>query len=274
MRSKLLLDQISKAGKLVWTGKDFKYGEINILSNPTFENAIEKALSKDELSPKDEFETTSEFENRKKDFENRKEKEKSNILNSWLGNQSLNLEYNADNEFFNLSINSFLKFQLSVPRSSAKEFKATTKHFNIFFEEKKKKLYIVGAEAGGFSTELNIELTEKILEREREIYRKTISIDNLMFQDFDLPGRMNWDDACTYCKNLRLLGFSDWRLPEIGELKIAYKHKSKFKNIKSEGHWSSTEHNRDKWYSWKLNFSNGNDNSNDQSGSYYVRCVR
>jgi hypothetical protein len=272
MRSKLLLDQISKAGKLVWTGKDFKYGEINIFSNPTFENAIEKALSKGE------FETTEEFENRK-------EREKSDILNSWLGRQFLNIEYNADNQFFNVSINNLLKFQLSVPRSSAEKFKATTKNFNIFFEEKKKKLYIVGAEAGGFSTELNIELTEEMLEKEREkerererlereIDQKTISIDNLMFQDFVLPSQMDWRDAVQYCKNLKLLGFSDWRLPEKDELRIAYNHRSKFKNIESDYYWSNTEYNGDKSYSWKLGFSSGNDYYNDQGYSYYVGCLR
>jgi hypothetical protein len=33
---------------------------------------------------------------------------------------------------------------------------------------------------------------------------------------------VNWNEARRYCQQLRLGGFSDWRLPEIGELKGMY----------------------------------------------------
>ncbi len=86
-----------------------------------------------------------------------------------------------------------------------------------------------------FNKDLLVEkerLEKERLEKERlEIASKTITIRNLMFQDAELPNEMNWNDACKYCENLRLLGFSDWRLPTIEELKIAYQHKSKFRNM-------------------------------------------
>ncbi len=113
-------------------------------------------------------------------------------------------------------------------------------------------------------------------EKERlEIASKTITIDNLMFQDAELPKAMNWNDACKYCENLRLLGFSDWRLPTIEELKIAYQHKSKFRNMQDNWYWSSTISKNYTSYSWGLCFDVGDGGSGDiQYNNYLFRCVR
>jgi Protein of unknown function (DUF1566)/Trypsin-like peptidase domain len=44
----------------------------------------------------------------------------------------------------------------------------------------------------------------------------------LMWAKRDNMSDVNWDEAVTYCRNLRLGGFRDWRLPEIGELQLLY----------------------------------------------------
>ena len=41
----------------------------------------------------------------------------------------------------------------------------------------------------------------------------------LMWTGKDNGKDVNWNDAVKYCRKLRLLGFSDWRLPSIGELR-------------------------------------------------------
>jgi serine/threonine protein kinase len=105
-----------------------------------------------------------------------------------------------------------------------------------------------------------------------EIASKTITIGNLMFQDADLPNAMNWNDACKYCENLRLLGFSDWRLPTIEELRIAYQHKSEFRNMQNARYWSISKYNTSDF--WELIFSVGDDYYGDQSYSSLFRCVR
>jgi hypothetical protein len=44
----------------------------------------------------------------------------------------------------------------------------------------------------------------------------------LMWTVKDNGSDVNWEEAMIYCQQLRLAGFSDWRLPEIGELEGIY----------------------------------------------------
>jgi hypothetical protein len=243
---------MTKAEKLVWSGKDFKYPKYYLKSLPTFEEAIDEAI------PKEEFETIEEYEKIK-------EREKSDILNSWLGEQNIEMKYHGD--FFYVSVNGYLRFKFPVSNIYANQFKKQVKNFNFIFEQKNQKLVLILVETkikvkvlGGllnfnkhFSTKLHINIT-RAKEREEEIALKTIRVKfaghqllgdqslRLMCQDFDLPPElMNWDDACEYCKNLRLLGFYDWRLPSLNELKEAGKEKNRFRCLNTEACscWSS-----------------------------------
>jgi len=93
----------------------------------------------------------------------------------------------------------------------------------------------------------------------------------------------NWDDAKSYCQNLTLGGFTDWRLSNIKELKsIINREKanpaidSEFSNVASDDYWSSSnigDRNDLAWYVW---FYDGcvNDHGSLKSNSRYVRCVR
>jgi hypothetical protein len=44
----------------------------------------------------------------------------------------------------------------------------------------------------------------------------------LMWAGKDNGGDVNWHKAITYCRDLRLAGYSDWRLPTLGELEGIY----------------------------------------------------
>ena len=52
-----------------------------------------------------------------------------------------------------------------------------------------------------------------------------------------------WSNASEMCKQLRLAGFSDWRLPTQGELAILYNERNKiggFDTLNNVRYWSST----------------------------------
>lgn len=90
-----------------------------------------------------------------------------------------------------------------------------------------------------------------------------------------------WSNAIAYCENLVLGGYSDWRLPNINELKsIRDMSRSSpaidtaFVNTATDGYWSSTSYAADTTHAWDVYFYHGDVNYNDKGVSNYVRCVR
>jgi len=90
------------------------------------------------------------------------------------------------------------------------------------------------------------------------------------------------DTATSYCTNLALGGFYDWRLPSIDELMyIADRSKRNpaidtayFQNVVSNNYWSSTTVVGDERKAWIVRFSNGHGIWYNKSYSSFVRCVR
>jgi hypothetical protein len=82
------------------------------------------------------------------------------------------------------------------------------------------------------------------------------------------------DSATAYCKNLTLVGYSDWRLPTKKELKNLFNQKNSLKNVSSDWYWSSSTSQSDPERAWGVYFNNGDGYSDLKSTSNYVRCVR
>ena len=109
----------------------------------------------------------------------------------------------------------------------------------------------------------------------------TDNVTGLMWQQQDDDITRNWADAGTYCDNMTLAGYADWRLPSIDELESIILLGSSptidttyFPNTNASSYWSSTPLAYSTSYAWFVNFSNGYVYSTDKTLGYYVRCVR
>ena len=95
-----------------------------------------------------------------------------------------------------------------------------------------------------------------------------------------------WNKAISYCRELTLNGYSDWRLPNLTELSslIIYKKKypqididSAFRSVASSkfsGYWTSTSRKHFPGLAMRINFYNGDESVGVKTTSFYVRCVR
>ena len=98
-------------------------------------------------------------------------------------------------------------------------------------------------------------------------------------------GTYSWSDAVTTANNYRGGGFTDWGLPDRGELDLMYQnlHNNGLGDFLYARYWSSTEY--DSSYAWYMNFSTGiqsygstyyssTEYGYSKSSSFRVRAVR
>ena len=92
----------------------------------------------------------------------------------------------------------------------------------------------------------------------------------------------NWKSALSYCEDLDLAGYSDWRLPIIKALQsiVDYSRSDPaigtayFPDTLSSGYWSSTTTANNTSCAWRIHFYYGADYYNYKSDGRYVRAVR
>ena len=100
-------------------------------------------------------------------------------------------------------------------------------------------------------------------------------------------GAKNWWDALNYCVFLsynNYLGYKDWRLPNVDELKSLVNYGQSnpatwldsqgFANTQSSFYWSSTFYAPETYVSWGVFFGNGSTIMSSTTSTSSVRCVR
>jgi hypothetical protein len=101
----------------------------------------------------------------------------------------------------------------------------------------------------------------------------------LMWQIEQPKDPMSWVEAVEYCRNLRLDGYTDWRLPTIMELKSLVDYNlcepaTSMPNIVQSFYWSYTTHAKYTKYAWGVYFLDGNDDYYYKLDNGHVRAVR
>ena len=107
------------------------------------------------------------------------------------------------------------------------------------------------------------------------------NVTGLEWQQDTAPGTYTWDDANSYCANLRLGGYSDWRLPTVKEWSSLVDcdhygpaiNSNYFPNTQSS-YWSCTPYAGDSGFAWEINSYDGGENISYKTSSYFVRAVR
>ncbi|HSA34166.1 MAG TPA: DUF1566 domain-containing protein [bacterium] len=90
---------------------------------------------------------------------------------------------------------------------------------------------------------------------------------------------VTWQNALAHCENLDYGGHTDWRLPNIDELKTLinrgrYSPASDFPDMPSATFWSSSSHVNYTSYAWYVSFYGGSVSSYDKDNNNHARCVR
>ncbi len=113
----------------------------------------------------------------------------------------------------------------------------------------------------------------------------TDSATGLQWQDNEVGNRMMWEEAIRHCEELELDNYSDWRVPNINELKTIIDRSrynpaivEEFENTESYKYWSSTT-GKFNARAWGVMFYSGTtydygDKNDDNFDVSYVRCVR
>jgi len=87
-------------------------------------------------------------------------------------------------------------------------------------------------------------------------------------------GNSTWDAAVATAKNYKGGGFTDWHLPDRGELDLIYKNlkKNNLGGLSDNFYWSSAEYSNSSAYC--QNFKNGVQDFYSKTSSFSVRAVR
>ena len=105
---------------------------------------------------------------------------------------------------------------------------------------------------------------------------------SLEWQDNTSSVQKTWSSAISYCEDLSLGGYDDWRLPNRNELLSILDYnkygpaikENVFQNITSDKYFSSSTFALSDIKAWLVDFRVGDMISKTKSSNLYVLCVR
>jgi len=110
----------------------------------------------------------------------------------------------------------------------------------------------------------------------------TDNVSGLMWQQEDDDKERKWDEACAYCEDFTLAGYSDWRLPSKKNLISIVDYGTYNPSIDTAFflgtdawyYWSSIPDANYPLAAWVVNFNAGHVDGYNKNYTFYVRCVR
>lgn len=110
----------------------------------------------------------------------------------------------------------------------------------------------------------------------------TDNVNGLMWQNTSSIAVRTWTSAETYCNDLTLDGYSDWRLPSLTDLESIVDYSKQDPAVSNEFYnagtlyyyWSSTPNNQLTDQAWAMSLFYGREYTAPKSNSQYVMCVR
>jgi len=105
---------------------------------------------------------------------------------------------------------------------------------------------------------------------------------SLLWQKVDDGVPRTWGDALSYCEDLELAGFADWRLPTLQELIGIADYGRAYPSIdvqtfpatQQHTYWSSSASNVYKDHAYGVSFTDGSMGKSAKTQLNYVRCVK